>query len=112
LNSDYADLFCRCADLFCDKTDLNNHYSSPFFRASNCISRTKQGTCNEGRQKSLKFPHSQAPAWERGGCAKPENLETVLAAGARRVVIVSGILQAPDIIPYCREAKRMLGAQF
>jgi thiamine-phosphate pyrophosphorylase len=44
------------------------------------------------------------------GGVKLENLETVLAAGARRVVIVSGILQAPDIAAYCREVKAMLAA--
>jgi thiamine-phosphate pyrophosphorylase len=37
------------------------------------------------------------------GGIKAENLPTVLAAGARRVVIVSGILQAADIPAYCRE---------
>jgi thiamine-phosphate pyrophosphorylase len=37
------------------------------------------------------------------GGIKLENLSTVLAAGARRVVIVSGILQAADITAYCRE---------
>jgi thiamine-phosphate pyrophosphorylase len=42
------------------------------------------------------------------GGVKRENLETVLAAGARRVVIVSGILQAPDIAGYCREVKARL----
>jgi thiamine-phosphate pyrophosphorylase len=42
------------------------------------------------------------------GGVKLENLGTILAAGARRVVIVSGILQAPDIIPYCRDVKAML----
>ena len=39
------------------------------------------------------------------GGVKLENLDAVIAAGARRVVIVSGILQAPDIAAYCREAK-------
>lgn len=42
------------------------------------------------------------------GGIKRENLDTVLAAGARRVVIVSGILQAPDITAYCREVKARL----
>ena len=42
------------------------------------------------------------------GGVKSENLDTVLAAGARRVVIVSGILQAADIAAYCREVKRRL----
>ena len=32
----------------------------------------------------------------------------VIAAGARRVVIVSGILQARDVAAYCREAKARL----
>ena len=39
------------------------------------------------------------------GGVKLENLDAVIAAGARRVVIVSGILQARDIAAYCREAK-------
>ena len=44
------------------------------------------------------------------GGIKRENLEAVLAAGARRVVIVSGILQAPDITAYCRDVKTRLEA--
>ena len=43
------------------------------------------------------------------GGIKLENLDQVLAAGARRVVIVSGILQAADIAGYCREVKARLG---
>jgi thiamine-phosphate pyrophosphorylase len=43
------------------------------------------------------------------GGIKLENLETVIAAGARRVVIVSGILNAPDIADYVRRAKALLG---
>ncbi|MEI9893962.1 MAG: thiamine phosphate synthase [Chthoniobacter sp.] len=42
------------------------------------------------------------------GGIKLENLDTILAAGARRVVIVSGLLQAPDIAAYAREAKERL----
>lgn len=42
------------------------------------------------------------------GGVKRENLDAVLAAGARRVVIVSGILLAPDIGAYCREVKARL----
>ncbi len=42
------------------------------------------------------------------GGVKRGNLAEVIAAGARRVVIVSGILQARDIAAYCREAKAML----
>jgi thiamine-phosphate pyrophosphorylase len=36
------------------------------------------------------------------GGIKLENLDEVLAAGARRVVIVSGLLQAPEIARYAR----------
>jgi len=42
------------------------------------------------------------------GGIKRENLPTILEAGARRVVIVSGILQAADISAYCRECKDIL----
>lgn len=42
------------------------------------------------------------------GGIKRENLDEALAAGARRVVIVSGILQAPEIAAYCREVKARL----
>ena len=42
------------------------------------------------------------------GGIKLENLAAVLKAGARRVVIVSGILQADDVAGYCRKVKRML----
>jgi thiamine-phosphate pyrophosphorylase len=53
----------------------------------------------------------QIPIFCIGGI-KLENLDQVLAAGARRVVIVSGILQALDIAGYCREAKeRVLSFQ-
>lgn len=46
------------------------------------------------------------------GGIKLENLDEILAAGARRVVIVSGILQAPDIVAYCREVKERLNLAF
>ncbi len=42
------------------------------------------------------------------GGIKRENLPQVLAAGARRVVIVSGILQAPDVTGYIRDCKALL----
>ena len=42
------------------------------------------------------------------GGIKLENLSSVLAAGAQRVVIVSGILKAADIVSYCREVKSQL----
>jgi len=43
------------------------------------------------------------------GGIKLENLQKVLEAGAKRVVIVSGILQAKDMTAYCRKVKGMLG---
>ncbi len=42
------------------------------------------------------------------GGIKLENLDAVIAAGARRVVIVSGILLAADIPAYCRAARAKL----
>lgn len=42
------------------------------------------------------------------GGIKLENLPQVLAAGARRVVIVSGLLLAPDPADYARRAKTIL----
>jgi len=44
------------------------------------------------------------------GGIKRENLPGVLAAGARRVVIVSGILQAPDPQAYCRACRDLLAS--
>jgi thiamine-phosphate pyrophosphorylase len=49
----------------------------------------------------------QLPIFCIGGI-KRENLPAVLKCGARRVVIVSGILQAPDIQAYCRECVELL----
>jgi thiamine-phosphate pyrophosphorylase len=43
------------------------------------------------------------------GGIKLDNLPAVLAAGARRVVIVSGILEAKNVVEYCRKAKELLG---
>ena len=42
------------------------------------------------------------------GGIKLENLSEVIAAGARRIVIVSGLLQAKDIASYARSAKKLL----
>lgn len=42
------------------------------------------------------------------GGIKRENLPQILAAGAQRVVIVSGILQAADIPAYCADCLRFL----
>ena len=44
------------------------------------------------------------------GGIKIENLPAIIAAGARRVVIVSGILQAPDVAAYTRAAAELLRA--
>jgi thiamine-phosphate pyrophosphorylase len=44
------------------------------------------------------------------GGIKRENLPEVLAAGARRVVIVSGILKAPDPQAYCKACRDLLAS--
>ena len=44
------------------------------------------------------------------GGIKIDNLEQVIAAGARRVAIVSGLLKAPDIAEYARAAQRLLSS--
>ena len=44
------------------------------------------------------------------GGIKRENLSSVLAAGAQRAVIVSGILQAPNPQTYCRACRELLDA--
>jgi thiamine-phosphate pyrophosphorylase len=44
------------------------------------------------------------------GGIKIDNLADVIAAGARRVAIVSGLLKAPDIAEYARAVKRLLSA--
>ncbi|HEY5742562.1 MAG TPA: thiamine phosphate synthase [Terrimicrobiaceae bacterium] len=50
---------------------------------------------------------SHLPVFCIGGI-KRGNLAQVLAAGARRVVIVSGILQAADPETYCKECREIL----
>ena len=42
------------------------------------------------------------------GGIKIDNLAEVIAAGARRVAIVSGLLKAPDIVKYARACKKLL----
>ncbi|MDG2486494.1 MAG: thiamine phosphate synthase [Roseibacillus sp.] len=51
---------------------------------------------------------AETPVFCIGGI-KLENLEQVLVSGASRVVIVSGLLQAPDIREACREVRQHLG---
>ena len=45
------------------------------------------------------------------GGIKSENLAQVIAAGAKRVVIVSGFLQASDIVAYARACKKTLRSE-
>jgi thiamine-phosphate pyrophosphorylase len=42
------------------------------------------------------------------GGIKIDNLAQVISAGAQRVVIVSGLLKAPDIVKYARACKKLL----
>jgi thiamine-phosphate pyrophosphorylase len=49
----------------------------------------------------------QKPIFCIGG-VKKENLSPILVAGAQRIVIVSGILQATDIVAYCRDCREAL----
>ncbi len=51
--------------------------------------------------------HPDLPIFCIGGIKK-ENLDQVASAGAKRAVVVSGILQAPDIAAYVRDSKRIL----
>ena len=57
----------------------------------------------------IKPVHAQVklPIFCIGGI-KLDNLDAVIAAGAKRVAIVSGILTAPDIVKYCRACKALL----
>ena len=57
----------------------------------------------------IEVVHSQVrvPIFCIGGI-KLHNLPQVIAAGAQRAVIVSGLLQAPDIAEYARAAKDLL----
>ncbi len=51
--------------------------------------------------------HPDLPIFCIGGIKK-EHLPALVEAGAKRVVIVSGILQAPDIAAYVRAARSLL----
>ena len=57
----------------------------------------------------IEFVHTalSLPIFCIGGI-KIDNLEKVIAAGAQRVVIVSGLLKAPDVAHYARRAKQLL----
>jgi thiamine-phosphate pyrophosphorylase len=52
----------------------------------------------------------QLPIFCIGGI-KLENLGQVIAAGARRVAIVSGLLKAPDVAKYARACKALLNPE-
>jgi thiamine-phosphate pyrophosphorylase len=45
------------------------------------------------------------------GGIKIDNLGQVIAAGAKRVAIVSGLLKAPDIAKYARACKALLNPE-
>ncbi len=57
--------------------------------------------------KAVHEAHPDLPIFCIGGI-KRENLDSVLEAGAKRVVIVSGILQAGDITAYVRDVRDRL----
>jgi thiamine-phosphate pyrophosphorylase len=47
--------------------------------------------------------------WFAIGGINLETVDEVLAAGARRICVVSAILNAPDIAAACREFRKRLG---
>ena len=51
--------------------------------------------------------HVKVPWFAIGGI-RLENLDEVLAAGAKRICVVSAILNAPDVVGACREFRRKL----
>lgn len=75
----------------------------PLFPTPTKAGRPAIGLADIARVHSL----VNVPVFCIGG-VKLENLPEVIAAGARRVVLVSGILQARDVVAYCREAKAQL----
>ena len=46
--------------------------------------------------------------WFAIGGINLQNLDDILAAGARRIGVVSAILDAPDIVEACRKFKNRL----
>lgn len=71
---------------------------------------TKQGRPGIGLDQICEAERavgSRLPMFCIGGI-KLENLPTVLESGARRVVIVSGLLQAPDIVARCEMVRNLL----
>jgi thiamine-phosphate pyrophosphorylase len=47
--------------------------------------------------------------WFAIGGINLENLHDVLAAGAKRICVVSAILTAPDVVKACAEFRKRLG---
>jgi thiamine-phosphate pyrophosphorylase len=57
----------------------------------------------------VRWAAANAPVpWFAIGGINLKNLDTVLAAGARRICVVSAILNAPDVPAACREIRRRL----
>jgi thiamine-phosphate pyrophosphorylase len=52
--------------------------------------------------------HIHLPWFAIGGITL-ETLDDVLAAGARRICVVSAILNRPDVAAACREFRRAMG---
>ncbi|GAA5128760.1 thiamine phosphate synthase [Luteolibacter yonseiensis] len=72
---------------------------------------TKLGRPAIGLEEISTMEHdvgSEIPAFCIGGIT-PETLPTVLAAGARRVVVVSALLRAPDVEAATRKLRESLG---
>ena len=57
--------------------------------------------------REIQARHPDLPIFCIGGIKK-EHLPALVAIGAKRAVIVSGILQAPDIAAYVRAARSLL----
>jgi thiamine-phosphate pyrophosphorylase len=71
------------------------------------------GTKPVAKPVTLEYVHWAAAnvkiPWFAIGGINLGTLDEVLAAGARRICVVSAILNAPDIVKACREFKRRLG---
>ncbi len=98
----YQLVYGATADLFLDRHE-NYIGFGPLFATPTKPDYTPVGLAEIGSV------HAQVPfpIFCIGGI-KLENLEHVIAAGGERVVIVSGLLQAPDIAKYARAVKELL----
>src|SRR5262245_3495219 len=72
------------------------------------------GTKPEAKPVTLDYVHWAAAhvntPWFAIGGITLQNLDQVLAAGARRICVVSAILRAPDVAKACREFKDRLAS--